>query len=260
MADEILNPGESVEETVGEHIDSKAEIKSGASENIAGTFQDGKVESKKDDTHLLNKPNMTAIDKENMQKSITYLRTNGMDSEENLKKLDAINYGPDYIEIWGVKFSREKLVPQVKFNEEANEYNIFESNAEWVFKSIYNGKEEYYLTIYAYLEEVEIQGKEEITDDHMKIALQALPGDYDESRLYKWANILWNILNLSISGKVDDSGRLYNSDKYWYLTITTSRPPKIYFRWAFAFNESGGSSYGGYDAKYFARPCLYIVE
>jgi hypothetical protein len=84
MADKILKPGESVEETTGENSDPKVEITSGASENIVGTFQDEKVDTQeskeviKED--LLNKPNMTSTDKENMQKCITYLEENGMDS------------------------------------------------------------------------------------------------------------------------------------------------------------------------------------
>ena len=77
---------------------------------------------------ILNKPNMTSVDKENIQKSITYLEKTKMDMQRNLKKLDAINYGSNYIEIGGVKFSREKLVPQVEFNKKPNTYHVFESD------------------------------------------------------------------------------------------------------------------------------------
>ncbi|MEI6773923.1 MAG: hypothetical protein WCL18_03810 [bacterium] len=49
--------------------------------------------------HLLNKPNMTAKDKANMQKSIDFLVDNKIATSENLKKLEAINYGSNYIEI-----------------------------------------------------------------------------------------------------------------------------------------------------------------
>ena len=49
--------------------------------------------------HLLNKPNMTPKDKENMEKSIRILINNKMDTEENLQKLNAIKYGSDYREI-----------------------------------------------------------------------------------------------------------------------------------------------------------------
>jgi hypothetical protein len=70
--------------------------------------------------------------------------------------LNNIEYGPDYIEIWGVKFSREKLIPQVKFNENMNENRVFKSDKNWVFKVIYtdNGNEEYYFTEDAYADEV----------------------------------------------------------------------------------------------------------
>ncbi|HBB04416.1 TPA: hypothetical protein DCZ39_06050 [Patescibacteria group bacterium] len=49
--------------------------------------------------NLLNKPNMTPTDKANMEKSIKFLIDKKMDTEENLKKLEAINYGSNYIEI-----------------------------------------------------------------------------------------------------------------------------------------------------------------
>jgi hypothetical protein len=42
---------------------------------------------------------MTEKDKINMEKSIKFLVDNGMDSPKNLKKLEAINYGTNYIEI-----------------------------------------------------------------------------------------------------------------------------------------------------------------
>jgi len=41
---------------------------------------------------LLNNPNMTPTDKENMEKSIKYLVDNKIDTSENLKKLETINY------------------------------------------------------------------------------------------------------------------------------------------------------------------------
>ena len=56
---------------------------------------------KKESNHenLLNKPNMTVKDRLNMEKSIIFLIDRKMDSSENLKKLEAINYGSNYIEI-----------------------------------------------------------------------------------------------------------------------------------------------------------------
>lgn len=42
---------------------------------------------------------MTAKDKANMEKSIKFLVDKKMDTSENLKKLEAINYGSNYIEI-----------------------------------------------------------------------------------------------------------------------------------------------------------------
>lgn len=206
---------------------------------------------------LLNKPNMTSIDKENIQKSITYLEEKGMDTQENLKKLDAINYGSNYIEIGGVKFSREKLVPQVEFNKKPNKYDVFESNNKWVFQTMYNGKEEYHLTTDAYIEESKKQWKKAITDDHIRKGLQALPGEYSDNNRYEWANILWNILNLSMSGYVDSDGGLWIKDIYGYLC--SASPVSTNSTRAFKFNEDRGRLCTDYDRD-DARPCLFVVE
>lgn len=42
--------------------------------------------------YLLNKPNMTEVDKANMEKSIKFIINNKMCTGENLQKLDAIKY------------------------------------------------------------------------------------------------------------------------------------------------------------------------
>ena len=278
MVDEILNTGESVEETTGEHLDPKEEIKSVASENIATSFQDEKADSEeskevtKED--LLNKPNMTSTDKENMQKSISYLQKNKMDTEKNLKKLDAINYGSNYIEIGGVKFSREKLVPHVKFNEEKNKYGAFESDKKWLYKSIYNGKEEYYLTADAYIAEAKEQWKKAITNDHIRKVLQALPGkdshdnlyqwekvfsnivrtmfDPDDSK-YQWKNILWNILNLSTSGYLNYIGASWHKGDYGYLGTSSNMG-------GFVFGTAKGELLWDNFYRDHAYPCLFVVE
>lgn len=139
---------------------------------------------------LLNKPNMTSTDKENMQKSIQFLIEKKMDTSENLKKLEAINYGANFIEIGGVKFSRENLIPQVEFNQEVNQYDVFESNKKGIFKTKYNGKDEYYLTTDVYIQEAKKQGKKAIKDDHIRKALQALPGEFLNNNWYTGGNIL----------------------------------------------------------------------
>jgi hypothetical protein len=100
---------------------------------------------------------MTEKDKANMEKSIKFLIDKKMNTEENFKKLEAINYGSNYIEIGGVKFSREKFVPEVKFNDKPNSYNVFESNEKGIYKTIYNGNPEYFLTTDQYIQQAEKQ-------------------------------------------------------------------------------------------------------
>lgn len=123
---------------------------------------------------------MTPTDKENMEKSIKYLVNKKQDTPENLKKLEAIKYGVNFIEIGGVRFSREKLIPQVKFKSEPNRSNVFGSDKKGIFKTNYNGKDEYYLTTDAYIQESKKQGKKAIKDDHMRKALESLPGKFQD--------------------------------------------------------------------------------
>ena len=206
---------------------------------------------------LLNKPNMTATDKENMEKSIKYLVDNKMDTSENLKKLDAIKYGANFIEIGGVKFSREKLVPQVEFKSKVNQYDVFESNKKWICKTNYNGKDEYYLSTDAYIKEAKKQGKKAIKDDHIRNALQELPGEFKDNNWYQWANILWNILNLSMSGCVLSDGGWWDESGYGFLS--SASPVITSSTRAFEFSEDRGGLSSDYNRD-DARPCLFVVE
>ncbi|HBB03894.1 TPA: hypothetical protein DCZ39_03260 [Patescibacteria group bacterium] len=79
------------------------------------------------DVYLLNKPNMTPKDKENMEKSIKFLADYKMNTLENLQKLDAIIYTKDYIEIGGVKRARKNL------QTEENGKDIFKHEDEVYF-------------------------------------------------------------------------------------------------------------------------------
>ncbi len=207
---------------------------------------------------LLNKPNMTPTDKENMQKVITYLEEYNSDTWKNLRKLNEVEYGIDFIKVWPTKFSREKLIPQVTFKQTPNQYDVFESNIEWVFKTLYNEKEEYYLTSDSYIDEVRKQGRKPIVDDTIEGALQSLPGEFSSNKWYHWANILWDILNLSMSGYINSDGILLNKYKYWYLNTAS---PLTYGNstWRFKFNNDRGGLHGEF-VRYYAHPCLFIIE
>lgn len=157
--------------------------------------------------HLLNKPNMTPKDKENMEKSIRILINNKMDTEENLQKLDAIKYGSDYREIAWLKFSRKTLVPKrTKFNAFPNENNIFDSNTKGIYKVMCNGNPKYFFTPEAYAKETMRQLKKSINADHIRKALEALPWDFKYGEYYTWGNILWTILDLPTDWYVNWDG------------------------------------------------------
>jgi hypothetical protein len=182
-----------------------------------------------------------------------------MDTSENLKKLEAINYGSNFIEIAWLKFSREKLVPDVKFNDKPNIYGLFESNEKWIYKTItiYNGNPEYFLTIDQYIQQTEKQWKIGIEGDHMRKALQALPWEFSDSYRYAWANILWNILDLSMSGDVTYDGMLLNKDTFGSLS-PVSRVHKKFAR-VYHFKEDKGGLIYDHEGN-FARPCLFLLK
>ncbi len=209
---------------------------------------------------LFNKPNMTLIDKENMKKSIQYLKDKKMDTSENLKKLDDIKYGITFIEIGGIKFSREKLIPLKWFSIYPDKFGVFSDIQRGSFKTEYNGQQdEYYFTTDAYIEESKKQGNKTIKDEHIRQALQALPGDFNNGiingKRYHWANILANILNISISGFIyPAAGKALN--KFWYLgtaSLVFNDCARV-----FRFDKDGGEMTISKDN--FAYPRLSIED
>ena len=112
MTKKIKNIEWSVAEATDKTLDPKAGIRLEASENIATSFKEGETDSEeskeKIKERLLNKPNMTSRDKKNMASAIDTLEFlwDDMNTKENFEKLDAVNYGSNYIEIGGVKFSK----------------------------------------------------------------------------------------------------------------------------------------------------------
>lgn len=190
--------------------------------------------------HLLNKPNMTAKDKENMEKSIKFLIDKKMDTSENIKKLEAINYASNHIEIWGVKRARENL------KTEPNEKNIFKHG------------DEVYFTFNALKEQNKLladQGMEIPWKANFTKALKALPWEFSESNRYAGANILWNILNLSMSGWCNSDGTLISKGKFGCVW-SSSEGSSVRAR---AFNFDGGKGDLDWTPRYIAlavRPVL----
>lgn len=251
--------------------EKKRRIEENARQEIKVDFQEDK-EHKYD--YLLNKPNMTAIDNENMKKSVDFLIEKNMDTSENLKKLESIRYGSDYREIGWIRFSREKFVPNVKFNDKPNEYGVFKSEKEGIYKALYNWKPEYYLTADAYGEQAKQQWKKTVKDTHIRQALMALPCEFMEDDIwYVWWNILWNILNLSRSGRIpslsewpsllDENTCCYlGSDYKMRHSHVRGKMQGGLYTYAFMEIDHSDLSLVGNLTKQSptnARPCLYIV-
>ncbi len=213
---------------------------------------------------LMKKPNMLTSDKKNMQKSIEYLIEKKMDTPENFKKLEAINYGNNFIEIGWVRFSREKLIPQGKFKSKIYQDHyrrpILKSNKKGIFKAKYNNQDEYYFSLDAYIEETKNQGKKSIEDNHIRKALEALPGDFVNGDWYYWANILANILNISQSGCVQiDRNNYYGKLLDGFGCLGCASKVGTDSMRSFQFLDNGGVLYNKCETD-IASPCSFIIE
>ena len=154
--------------------------------------------------NLLNKPNMTAKDKEWMQKTIEYLVEKKMDTPENCKKLFAINYAKNCIEIWGVKRARQDITakPNGKTIFQHNNVTYFQRSEEMI-------KEQNTL--------LAKQSMEIPLDSFYEKSMKALPGEYNKwESWYEWWNILALITDMSMSGYCTSVGTLNIRGKYGY--------------------------------------------
>jgi hypothetical protein len=140
----------------------------------------------KEDTYLLEKPNMTDKDKKIMEEIIKYLKKNNMKTASNIRKLETIIYGENYIEIWWIKFSRQKLI---SWEKPQNTYNPVE-----IKNGAFRHHNYCFFTAKAYKEEIIAQWKTPIEYHHIKQALKTLPWKYKENDRYAWWNILLDLL------------------------------------------------------------------
>lgn len=202
------------------------------------------ITEKKEHNHeyLLNKPNMTAKDKEWMKKSIDYLVEKKMDTSENLKKLDAIVYTPESIEIWGVKRARKDI------SAKPNGKNIFQHNNVTYFKR----SEEMIKEQNKILAQ---QGMEIPLDGTYETSMKALPGEYSKTNRYEWWNILALITDMSMGGYCTSGGELSNFGTCGYRWSAFSRDYNNVR--SFGFNEGEGRfrRFHRYNALPF-RPVL----
>lgn len=154
-----------------------------------------------DKKNLLNKPNMTPKDKEWMQKAIDYLVAKKMDTLENLNKLDAIVYMQEYIEIWGVKRTRNdvSIMPNGK--------TIYQYNKVTYCKRIQDMINDLW----------DSQWLEIPLMSSYEASLKALPGNYIYLQTYEWWNILGFIVGMPMNGFCESDGTLQNKDKFGYL-------------------------------------------
>ena len=199
-------------------------------EDVFSLFLDGKWsfnrfdqdEAQKNFENLLRNPNMNDKDKSWMTKVIKLLRENNLLTYDNFKKLDAIVYTPQFIEIWWVKWLRKDL------DSKKNEYS-----------SIYNSK-----TYFKWTPEM-IKEQSEILDKYkMKIPSET---DYESSlKALRWNELeresLWNVLalitDMGMGGYIDGNNKLdrdYSCGYRLAITNVNNNTACVY-----KFNDNSG--------------------
>lgn len=177
--------------------------------------------------HFLNKPNMTAKDKEWMEKTIEYLIDNQMNTQENFRKLDRIFYAKEYIEIWGVKRTREDVVA------EPNWKNIFQYDDVIYFLSSRDD-------ISQRNEMLMKQGMKIPSMEDCKKAIKALP-KWDKEN--QWGNILGSILNMQMNW-CKRSGDLWLYKKMGIYFVDNTENMNLYYGTTqYQFNDDAGACY-----------------
>ena len=174
---------------------------------------------------LLNKPNMTEKDKTNMRKVIELLKSKKIFTQENFKKLEAINYGIDHIEIWGTKRTRKNM------KAEPDGKGIFKYENEVYFK---------YRTLATQNKLLETKWMTIPTKNDFIKSFSTLPWYNPEWVLSAQSNIniLWTILNLSMSGSYNGYGKLSLKDEdnapfreIWSITPATNKWPNRAYKY-----------------------------
>ncbi len=205
---------------------------------ISANFNDSKESTKK---NLLNKPNMTAKDKEGMQKSIDYLIEKKMDTSENLKKLDAIVYTAESIEVGGVKRARKDITAK------PNGKNIFQHNNVTYFQRSESMIKEQNDLLAKQWMEIPL-------DSAYEKSMRALPGEY--SNRYEWWNILSFITDMSMDGVWDSDGTLDDEGRFGYRW---SASPKDGHN-ARTFGFDGGKGWLNRNDRDYALPVRPVLK
>jgi len=187
---------------------------------------------------IFSKPNMTIQDKNWMQKAYNLLLAYQWDTLENLKKLDAIIYSPNYIQIGDVKRARDDV------SLEPNNKTIFHKEGVTYVKQEKKVLDE----VNTHIAE---QGMEVPSSDNFTFSMENLPGDYKIGWNYRFWALLWLILSMWLNGYVSwkqhwwESGEIIviNKNKGGnYLTMTQWLFGRLFY--VYNFFPGNGELYG----------------
>ena len=200
---------------------------------------------------------MWSLEQSRKMAALKWLEDNNMASNENKAMIDAVRFTDEAIVVGDVRFSNEKLRPQntQRWTPPYTGYATPSVNKSWLRKQVYNGEEEYYYDLDAYIRECAEQGKTAVMKEDIEQALQALPGTYGVTDRYAWWNILSILLWLSMSGWVYPSGKPSDTGKSGYLGLAS---PNDSDRWDYKWNTTRGRL-DGYRRTY-ALPALFLLK
>jgi len=123
----------------------------------------------------------------------------------------------------------------------------------WCWTYIEKVNQRFYTTD-QYIEECKKQWLTPLTVEHLKQIWFTEERTKENKEL---ADKLW----LKLTGYVDSGGKLWDKDEYGYLS--SAFPVNENDPQAFIFNKNKGGLnvyHDYYDRRYYARPCLFLVE
>lgn len=170
---------------------------------------------------------------------------------ESMRKISAIEFKNNAINVWWVNFARENL--KVWKNTKLKEWkDYFIGYDEW--KSHPEFKDEQYFTCDAAMMEAKAQNKKIPTKEDYKRAAQACPGEFVEYDKESWwtavKELCW-LLWLNLSGQMLREAWQY-SNGYGYIRSSSEKYVKM--AWFMRFNETKG------EVLLQVKDCIFPVR
>ncbi len=187
------------------------------SQNNWETFISKKTTASIQEVLLNNSEELPHLEKERKDQAITWLKHQHMDTKNNRKLIEQVQFTENAVIIGGISFSRELLKPQNRERSESNKEGISKSSD---VLGVWKQGDEYYFSRSAYVEECQEQGKMPVTKEDIQQALEKLPKKTKVDQWYDWGALLAILLWLEGKGYVSEKD-LREEDGCWFFGTAT---------------------------------------